>query len=76
MANVANIQGELARAAGDEQAAAVHYAAAMEAFEELEMGLWVYPLLNLGVLDIRAGRHAVASAAPMRSPMACESVPK
>lgn len=62
MANVANIQGELARAAGDEQAAAVHYAAAMEAFEELEMGLWVYPLLNLGVLDIRAGRYAVAIA--------------
>lgn len=55
-----NMLGEWARAANRPEEAARHYQGAAEALGALEDPLAVFPTLNLGVLDVDAGRYQVA----------------
>ncbi|MEZ4322678.1 MAG: protein kinase [Myxococcota bacterium] len=61
LALCANAEGELARAAGDMDAAAAHYRVAVERYRALESSDFVFPLVNLGILDVTAGRDESAA---------------
>ncbi|MCB9674943.1 MAG: protein kinase [Alphaproteobacteria bacterium] len=60
LANCANIEGELARAAGDNEAASSAYREAAERYRAIESPDFAFPLLNLGILDVAGGAHDVA----------------
>ncbi|MCB9676407.1 MAG: protein kinase [Alphaproteobacteria bacterium] len=57
LAVCANLAGELARAAGDVDAAAAHYREAIERFRAIESLDFAFPSVNLGILDVAAERY-------------------
>ncbi|MCB9678095.1 MAG: AAA family ATPase [Alphaproteobacteria bacterium] len=60
LAVCANLSGELARASGELETAAAQYHESVERYRALESADFVFPLLNLAILDVSAGRDEAA----------------
>ena len=60
LANCANVEGEIARGRGELEHAAACYRESADRYQAMESPSYVYPALNIGILDVVAQRYAAA----------------
>lgn len=60
LANCANVEGEIARSRGELEHAAACYRESADRYQATESPSFVYPALNIGLLDVVAQRYAAA----------------